>query len=74
MPYYVYKITEKPLRLLEKLNEFAVFREASTYAKSRRGEAGPNTLVKVMFAENELQAEEALNEVREAPPMIGDDY
>jgi len=32
------------------------------------------TLVKVIFAENELQAENLLNQVREGEPLTGDDW
>ncbi len=76
MPYFVYKIENFPIRRLEKLNVFDVFKDASAYAKEQRialnlpeGQA-----IKVIHAENELMAEDVLSQVREAPPKIGDDY
>lgn len=75
MPYFVYKITH-PFKQLEKIDSFPNFKGASTFAKSvRTGVAETdNYAVKVIFAENELQAEDLLNQVREPEPMTGDDY
>ena len=74
MPYYVYKIM--PMRLLEKVEQFDNFKEASAFAKSMRAKltAQDNFTVKVIFGENELQAEDTLNQVREPEPMTGEDY
>jgi hypothetical protein len=68
VPYYIYRV--KPFGQLEKLSEYAGFKEASTQAKTLRADPGAHALgtVKVMFAENELQAEDLLCQVREAPP------
>lgn len=75
MPYFVYKITELPIRRLEKLEQHDVFREASQRAKLLRGElaSGDSSIIKVIFAETELHAEDLLNQVREAAPELGDD-
>lgn len=75
MPYYVYKI-RPPFKQLEKIESFPNFKEASGFAKSTRAglAADDNCTVKVIFAENELQAEDLLNQVREPEPMTGDDY
>lgn len=75
MPYYIYRVTQiGPVKNLEKLAQFDIFRDASTKAKELRKE---NDLTKckiqVVFGENELQAEEALHTVREAEPLTGDD-
>ncbi len=72
MPYYIYLI--KPFTQLDKLAEFASYQEASAEAKALRATqpAGARNKIKVMFADNELQAEELLCEVRTAPPK-GDD-
>ena len=74
MPYFVYKIL--PMRLLEKVDQFDSFKEASTFAKGMRAKLTPtdNYTVKVIFAENELQAEDLLSQVREPEPMTGEDY
>jgi len=75
MPYFVYKIFEKPIRRLEKLEQHEAFREASSRAKQLRSElAGDATCtIKVIFAENELQAEDLLNQFREPVPNPQDD-
>lgn len=74
MPYYVYRVAS-PLRTLEKLAEFGAFREASSHAKSLRQQhpEGDPAAVRAVFADNELQAEDLLSQVREAPPQLGDD-
>ena len=73
MPYYVYRVGA--LGVLTKLGEFAAFRDASAHAKAQRAAATQGTAgrVKVMFAENELIAEDLLSQVREPGPMTGDD-
>jgi hypothetical protein len=75
MPYFVYKLHEKPIRSVEPLGEFARYIEASRFAKARRAEPVPETcVIRMVFAENALAAEEALLNPREAPPRVGDDY
>jgi hypothetical protein len=63
-----------PLGVLRKLSQFERFREASAEAKALRAADPPGApgKVKVMFADNELQAEDLLGQVREAGPS-GDD-
>ncbi|MDP1654115.1 MAG: hypothetical protein Q8L56_15465 [Rhodocyclaceae bacterium] len=75
MPYYIYRITQTgPIKLLEKLGQFEVFKEASNDAKRLRNENDMTQCkIQVMFGENELQAEDALNTVRESQPVYGDD-
>lgn len=72
MPYYIYKITAGPTALvktLEKLDQCDSFKEAKARARSMRAalNEGDNDQIKVMFADNELEAEEQLMEKREAP-------
>jgi hypothetical protein len=72
MPYYIYKITPGPTELtksLEKLEQYDAFKEAKTRARGMRAEMGDNApfTIKVMFADNELEAEEKLLEKREQP-------
>jgi len=74
MPYYIYDIVEKPIRRLKKLADYPSFKEASAQAKQLRAAATQEGLVKVVFADNELAAEDMLSQVRQAPPQIGDDY
>jgi hypothetical protein len=75
MPYFVYKIFETPIRRLEKLEQHDAFREASNRAKQLRGELAGNAacVIKVIFAETELHAEDLLNQVRAAAPNPQDD-
>lgn len=74
MPYFVYEI--HPMRIVKKVAEFDKFKDASANAKEIRGTltGADNYSIKVIFAENELHAEEMLGEVREKPPTTGEDY
>jgi hypothetical protein len=75
MPYYIYRVTQLgPVKQLEKLSQFDVFKEASVEAKRLRKETDlTRCKIQVILGENELQAEEALSVVREAEPVYGDD-
>ena len=75
MPYYVYKIFDFPIRRLEKLEQHDAFRDASNSAKSVRSTLADdeNCKIKVIFADNELHAEDLLNQVRDAIPNPQDD-
>ena len=68
MPYYIFRV--KPFAQLEKLAVFDAFNEASAQAKSLRATQSADTpgKIKVMFAEDDLQAEDLLCQVRDAPP------
>jgi hypothetical protein len=75
MPYFVYKLFERPLRTAEPLGEFERYPEASRFAKAKRAElAAEGCAVRVVFGANALEAEEALLNPREPPPRVGDDY
>jgi hypothetical protein len=75
MPYYIYRVTQLgPVKQLDKLAQFDVFKEASAEAKRlRNAEDMSRCTIRVVFGENELQAEEVLSVVREAQPVYGDD-
>lgn len=75
MPYFVYKIFETPIRRLEKLEQHDAFRAASDRAKQLRSELASDAsyVIKVIFAENELHAEDLLNQVRAPAPNPQDD-
>lgn len=75
MPYYIYRITERPIRQLEKLEQYEQYKEASARAKQLRSEEvwGAHGVIKMIFADNELHAEDLLNQVREPQPELGDD-
>ncbi len=76
MPYYVFKMTSpkgmKLVKNLELIGDYESFREAKNFAKTQRAELGGDdtTLVKVMYAENQLLAEEQLLAYREKPVVM----
>jgi hypothetical protein len=77
MPYYLYRVTQSgPIKQLAKLTQFDGFKDASVEAKRLRKEPDlpAGALVKVIFADNELMAEDLLNQVREGEPLTGDDW
>ena len=76
MPYYIYRIvTLGPVRRLEELGEQPAYRAAAEQVKRLRAESsGESGTVRMIFAENRLQAEELLSETRPPEPLIGDDY
>lgn len=72
MPYFIYRINSGPGSLaknLEKLEEYPTFKEAKLRARSMRSARSEtdNYDIKVMFANNEQEAEENLKEKRQAP-------
>jgi len=75
MPYYLYKISTLEgidlIKNLELVNQFDLFKEAKTLAKKLRSEQQDEHFVyKLMFAENQLLAEEQLLEKREKPILM----
>ncbi|HLP99336.1 MAG TPA: hypothetical protein VK149_12930 [Sideroxyarcus sp.] len=75
MAYFIYKISERPIRLLEKLEQYDSYKEASVRVKQLRAEhtAESGSTIRMIHAENELHAEDLLNQVREPVPELGDD-
>ena len=77
MPYYIYRITQTgPIRQLNKLAQFDIFKEASNEAKRlrRETELGPGDAIKTIFAANELEAEDLLNQPPKEDITTGEDY
>jgi len=80
MPYYVYKVESAELAMLkqlELLKTFEKFKEAKNFARDIRAEKDqakqPGSGVaeiKVMFADNQLAAEEMLMEKRDKPIVM----
>ncbi len=72
MPYFIYKITSgsagaiKGLEFIKKYDEFKL---AKKFIREQRSETelDSRTEVKMIFAENELEAEQRLREPRDAP-------
>lgn len=75
MPYYIYKIFEFPMKRVEKIEQHNVYKQGADRSKSLRKELAltEQCNVKMIFADNELQAEELLMQVREPAPELGDD-
>lgn len=72
MPYFIYKITPGPTAMIKQLElqtQFDSFNEAKNAARAMRAELGADSpvTVKVIFAATPLEAEEKLQEHREAP-------
>ena len=76
MPYFIYRIkTQEGMSLvknLELITEFETFKEAKSFARQARSELadGSSEVIKVMFAENQLIAEEQLLEHRDKPVLM----
>ena len=75
MPYYLYKIRSRDsidlIKDLELLTVFDTFREAKTEVRKLRFEQHEADFsFKVMFADNQLLAEEQLLEKREKPVLM----
>lgn len=75
MPYYVYRMQNAELAMLKQLdliNEFESFKEAKNFAREQRAAQaeGDAATIKVIFADNQLSAEEQLMEKREQPIVM----
>lgn len=76
MPYYVFKMSSPEgmelVKNLELTGDYESFREAKNFAKVQRAELGKDdtSVIKVMFAENQLLAEEQLLAYREKPIVM----
>ncbi len=75
MPYYLYKISSPDgldlVKNLELLETFDAFRDAKVRAKQMRAQnIADDFTYKVMFADNQLSAEEQLLEKREQPVLM----
>ncbi len=75
MPYYLFKISSRDsidlVKDLDLLEVFDAFREAKNEAKKlRSGQVEDGFSYKVMFADNQLSAEEQLLEKREKPILM----
>ena len=76
MPYYVFKMSSPEgmelVKNLELIDDYESFREAKNFAKSKRAELDKEDTaqIKVMFADNQLLAEEQLLAYREKPIVM----
>ena len=71
MPYFIYKIDKREAnKSIEKLDCFLSFREAKTKVlKIRSGLESDAIIAKIIFADNQQEAEAKLNEKR-TPPIL----
>jgi hypothetical protein len=75
MPYFIYKIG--PMNILSKQDVADSFKAAKAIANELRKQLDANagTTIKMIFADNELAAEDILSQPRELDPSLaGDDY
>ncbi len=74
MPYYVFKITQPNpmIKNLDMQQACEVYKDARELARDLRAqlEPGDKTIVKIVFAANQLEAEENLHETREKPILM----
>lgn len=76
MPYYIFKMSSPEgmslVKNLELINEFESFKEAKTFVRDERLklDTGEDITIKMMFAENQLLAEEQLMEHRDKPILM----
>lgn len=75
MPYYIYHVSDFPIRQLKKLEQHDVYKNASARVKQLRAELTDESpmMIKMIHAESELHAEDLLNQVRDPAPELGDD-
>jgi hypothetical protein len=68
MPYFVYAV--RPYAQLERLGTHGAFKDASAQAKTLRAAlpAGDAVRIRVMYADDELAAEDLLLQVRDPAP------
>lgn len=75
MPYYVYRMETAEfvmLKQLEMIKHFEKFKDAKLFAREQRAlqAEGDTAEIKVIFADNQLAAEEMLMEKREKPIVM----
>ena len=76
MPYYLYKLSNSDgiglVKNLVLVDEFQKFKDTKLKAKALRAECEPDSAFsyKVIFADNQLMAEEQLHEKRVKPTLM----
>jgi sulfur relay (sulfurtransferase) DsrF/TusC family protein len=71
MPYFVYRIQEKP-RKLDHLETFPSYKEAKVYVREQRQQSNDVESIRMIFARNDIEAEKLLTAPREER-VIGED-
>lgn len=75
MPYYVFRIGM--MKVMEKQGEWASFKEAKAHTNALRKTLDPKSgaRIKMIFAENEIAAQDTLSAERELDQTLsGDDW
>ncbi len=74
MPYYIYKFFEFPMKRVEKIEQHDVYKVSTERSKLLRRELAltEQCNVKMIYADNELLAEELLLTDRGPAPIVGD--
>lgn len=72
MPYFIYKITSGStgaIKDLECIEKYDAFKQAKKFIRELRATMllDSRTTIKMIFAENELEADQRLREPRDAP-------
>ena len=72
MPYFIYRINQGPTAIvknLELIKEYEAYKDAKNLVKEMRAEQSKDdhSELKIMFADNQLHAEEQILETREKP-------
>ena len=72
MPYFIYRINQGPTAIvknLELINEYEAYKDAKNQVKTLRAEQAEDdkSELKIMFADNQLLAEEQILETRDKP-------
>ena len=71
--YFIYQISQSPgsvVKKLQKIDRFETYKEAKNLVRKLRMENDESgQLYKIIFSDSELDAEEKLQEKREAPVM-----
>ena len=76
MPYFIYRTFAFPVRRLEAAGSEDSFRTASARTKALRAspDLPADCVVRMVFANSELEAEDLLSQVRAAVPgVVGDE-
>jgi thiamine kinase-like enzyme len=71
MPYFVYRIQEKP-RKLDHMETFPSYKDAKVYVREQRQQSEDVESIRMIFAHNDIEAEKLLSTPREER-VIGED-
>jgi hypothetical protein len=73
MPYYIYQITHSTAAVVKNLqlvNQYDNYKQAKSEIRKLRTGREQDPVLKIIFAESELEAEALLQESREKPVLM----